>query len=113
MTCLSLNALALRQARRDRQLVSKRLLLNEDEEQPDVSMDTAPGGHVSIRYCVGSGVSNTRISQVSEFANLAHLKAGRCKGGNQLMFSEVLHLLLLIKTSHVAIHAKLKELTNR
>ncbi|XP_047440505.1 transmembrane and coiled-coil domain-containing protein 6 isoform X2 [Mugil cephalus] len=33
---------ALRQARRDRQLVSKRLLLNEDEEQPDV-MDTSPG----------------------------------------------------------------------
>ncbi|XP_004545441.2 transmembrane and coiled-coil domain-containing protein 6 [Maylandia zebra] len=39
------NERALRQARRDRQLVSKRLLLNEDEEQPDVSMDTAPGGH--------------------------------------------------------------------
>lgn len=85
MTCLSLNALALRQARRDRQLVSKRLLLNEDEEQPAVSMDTAPGGHVSIRYCVGSGVSSTRISHVPEFSNLAHLKAGRCKGGNQLI----------------------------
>ncbi|XP_017282616.1 transmembrane and coiled-coil domain-containing protein 6 [Kryptolebias marmoratus] len=34
---------ALRQARRDRQLVSKRLLLNEDEEQPDVTMETTPG----------------------------------------------------------------------
>lgn len=34
---------ALRQARRDRQLVSRRLLLNEDEDQPDVFMDTAPG----------------------------------------------------------------------
>ncbi|CAG5991127.1 unnamed protein product [Menidia menidia] len=32
--------LALRQARRDRQLVSKRLLLNEDEEQPEETMDT-------------------------------------------------------------------------
>ncbi|XP_069577452.1 transmembrane and coiled-coil domain-containing protein 6 [Brachyistius frenatus] len=35
---------ALRQARRDRQLVSKRLLLTEDEEQPEVTMDTTPGG---------------------------------------------------------------------
>ncbi|XP_060935259.1 transmembrane and coiled-coil domain-containing protein 6 isoform X1 [Limanda limanda] len=34
---------ALRQARRDRQLVSKRLLLNEDEEQPEVTMDTMSG----------------------------------------------------------------------
>ncbi|XP_071313796.1 transmembrane and coiled-coil domain-containing protein 6 [Trachinotus anak] len=34
---------ALRQARRDRQLVSKRLLLNEDEEQPEATMDTASG----------------------------------------------------------------------
>ncbi|XP_026186178.1 transmembrane and coiled-coil domain-containing protein 6 [Mastacembelus armatus] len=34
---------ALRQARKDRQLVSKRLLLNDDEEQPEVSMDTASG----------------------------------------------------------------------
>ncbi|XP_022607352.1 transmembrane and coiled-coil domain-containing protein 6 isoform X1 [Seriola dumerili] len=34
---------ALRQARRDRQLVSKRLLLNEDEEQPEASMDTTSG----------------------------------------------------------------------
>ncbi|KAM7417729.1 hypothetical protein PAMA_017394 [Pampus argenteus] len=34
---------ALRQARRDRQLVSKRLLLNEDEQQQEVSMDTNPG----------------------------------------------------------------------
>lgn len=34
---------ALRQARRDRQLVSKRLLLNEDEEQQEVTMDTDPG----------------------------------------------------------------------
>ncbi|XP_030252193.1 transmembrane and coiled-coil domain-containing protein 6 [Sparus aurata] len=34
---------ALRQARRDRQLVSKRLLLNEDEDQPEVNMDTASG----------------------------------------------------------------------
>nr|XP_046262559.1 transmembrane and coiled-coil domain-containing protein 6 [Scatophagus argus] len=34
---------ALRQARRDRQLVSKRLLLNEDEDQPDVTMDTDSG----------------------------------------------------------------------
>ncbi|KAM9376562.1 transmembrane and coiled-coil domain-containing protein 6 [Pholidichthys leucotaenia] len=33
---------ALRQARRDRQLVSKRLLLIEDEEQPEDSMDTTP-----------------------------------------------------------------------
>eukprot|EP00064_Thunnus_orientalis_P014288 superscaffoldBa00002464_g14330 len=33
----------LRQARRDRQLVSKRLLLNEDEEQQEVTMDTDPG----------------------------------------------------------------------
>ncbi|XP_077388751.1 transmembrane and coiled-coil domain-containing protein 6 isoform X2 [Festucalex cinctus] len=31
---------ALRQARRDRQLVSKRLLVNEDEEQQEVTMDT-------------------------------------------------------------------------
>ncbi|KAM9741766.1 transmembrane and coiled-coil domain-containing protein 6 isoform 2-T2 [Menidia menidia] len=31
---------ALRKARRDRQLVSKRLLLNEDEEQPEETMDT-------------------------------------------------------------------------
>ncbi|XP_030595455.1 transmembrane and coiled-coil domain-containing protein 6 [Archocentrus centrarchus] len=46
------NERALRQARRDRQLVSKRLLLNEDEEQPEVSMDTAPGQHnvVSLLY---------------------------------------------------------------
>ncbi|XP_039974983.1 transmembrane and coiled-coil domain-containing protein 6 [Xiphias gladius] len=34
---------ALRQARRDRQLVSKRLLLNEDEEQPEVTLDTTSG----------------------------------------------------------------------
>ncbi|KAG7999399.1 Transmembrane and coiled-coil domain-containing protein 6 [Nibea albiflora] len=34
---------ALRQARRDRQLVSKRLLLNEDEDQPEVTMDTNSG----------------------------------------------------------------------
>ncbi|KAG7230279.1 hypothetical protein INR49_024383, partial [Caranx melampygus] len=34
---------ALRQARRDRQLVSKRLLLNEDEEQPEATMDTTTG----------------------------------------------------------------------
>ncbi|XP_061582259.1 transmembrane and coiled-coil domain-containing protein 6 [Cololabis saira] len=34
---------ALRQARRDKQLVSKRLILNEDEDQPDVTMDTIPG----------------------------------------------------------------------
>ncbi|XP_073343107.1 transmembrane and coiled-coil domain-containing protein 6 [Pagrus major] len=34
---------ALRQARRDRQLVSKRLLLNEDEDQPEVNMDTTSG----------------------------------------------------------------------
>ncbi|KAG8004381.1 Transmembrane and coiled-coil domain-containing protein 6 [Nibea albiflora] len=33
----------LRQARRDRQLVSKRLLLNEDEDQPEVTMDTNSG----------------------------------------------------------------------
>ncbi|CAN9514953.1 unnamed protein product [Ophioblennius macclurei] len=33
----------LRQARRDKQLVSKRLLLTEDEEQPDVTMDTTSG----------------------------------------------------------------------
>lgn len=42
-----LNAAALRQARRDRQLVSKRLLLNEDEEQPEASMDTTSGEQVS------------------------------------------------------------------
>lgn len=34
---------ALRQARRDRQLVSKRLLLNDDEDQPEVTMDTTSG----------------------------------------------------------------------
>ncbi|XP_042349045.1 transmembrane and coiled-coil domain-containing protein 6 [Plectropomus leopardus] len=34
---------ALRQARRDRQLVSKRLVVNEDEEQPEVTMDTNSG----------------------------------------------------------------------
>ncbi|XP_044061317.1 transmembrane and coiled-coil domain-containing protein 6 isoform X2 [Siniperca chuatsi] len=34
---------ALRQARRDRQLVSKRLLLNEGEDQPEVTMDTNSG----------------------------------------------------------------------
>nr|XP_040028837.1 transmembrane and coiled-coil domain-containing protein 6 [Gasterosteus aculeatus aculeatus] len=34
---------ALRQARRDRQLVSKRLLLNDDEDQPEVTMDTNTG----------------------------------------------------------------------
>uniref|UniRef100_A0A1A8M9M9 Transmembrane and coiled-coil domains 6 n=2 Tax=Nothobranchius pienaari TaxID=704102 RepID=A0A1A8M9M9_9TELE len=34
---------ALRQARRDKQLVSKRLLLNEDEEQLEVSMETTSG----------------------------------------------------------------------
>ncbi|XP_041845255.1 transmembrane and coiled-coil domain-containing protein 6 [Melanotaenia boesemani] len=34
---------ALRQARRDKQLVSKRLLLNEDEEQSEVTMDTTLG----------------------------------------------------------------------
>uniref|UniRef100_UPI0037E80539 transmembrane and coiled-coil domain-containing protein 6 n=1 Tax=Semicossyphus pulcher TaxID=241346 RepID=UPI0037E80539 len=33
----------LRQARRDRQLVSKRLLLTEDEDQPEVTMDTDSG----------------------------------------------------------------------
>ncbi|XP_029918601.1 transmembrane and coiled-coil domain-containing protein 6 [Myripristis murdjan] len=37
---------ALRQARRDRQLVSKRLLLNEDEEQPGSPMDTNSGDQV-------------------------------------------------------------------
>lgn len=37
---------ALRQARRDRQLVSKRLLLNEDEDQPEVNMDTSSGEQV-------------------------------------------------------------------
>uniref|UniRef100_A0A8D2ZLL7 Transmembrane and coiled-coil domain-containing protein 6 n=1 Tax=Scophthalmus maximus TaxID=52904 RepID=A0A8D2ZLL7_SCOMX len=35
--------ISLRQARRDRQLVSKRLLLTEDEEQREVTMDTASG----------------------------------------------------------------------
>lgn len=39
-------ALALRQARRDRQLVSKRLL-NVDEEQTEVTMETTPGEQVS------------------------------------------------------------------
>ncbi|XP_040903598.1 transmembrane and coiled-coil domain-containing protein 6 [Toxotes jaculatrix] len=39
---------ALRQARRDRQLVSKRLLLNEDEEQPEVTMDTTSGEQVVV-----------------------------------------------------------------
>ncbi|XP_031713870.1 transmembrane and coiled-coil domain-containing protein 6 [Anarrhichthys ocellatus] len=34
---------ALRRARRDRQLVSKRLLLNDDEDQPEATMDTHPG----------------------------------------------------------------------
>ncbi|XP_034087027.1 transmembrane and coiled-coil domain-containing protein 6 isoform X1 [Gymnodraco acuticeps] len=34
---------ALRQARRDRQLVSKRLLLNDDEDQSEVTMDTNSG----------------------------------------------------------------------
>ncbi|XP_070769603.1 transmembrane and coiled-coil domain-containing protein 6 [Enoplosus armatus] len=34
---------ALRQARRDRQLVSKRHLLNEDEDQQEVTMDTNSG----------------------------------------------------------------------
>ncbi|XP_056296165.1 transmembrane and coiled-coil domain-containing protein 6 isoform X2 [Pseudoliparis swirei] len=34
---------ALRQARRDRQLVSKRLLLNDDEDMPQVTMDTNSG----------------------------------------------------------------------
>lgn len=32
--------LELRQARRDRQLVSRRLLPGEDEDQADVAMDT-------------------------------------------------------------------------
>ncbi|KAI3351778.1 hypothetical protein L3Q82_020611 [Scortum barcoo] len=36
-------AAALRQARRDRQLVSKRLLPNDDEDQPEVTMDTDSG----------------------------------------------------------------------
>ncbi|XP_030001453.1 transmembrane and coiled-coil domain-containing protein 6 isoform X4 [Sphaeramia orbicularis] len=35
---------ALRQARRDRQLVSKRLLLNDDEEHPEVTMETNSAG---------------------------------------------------------------------
>ncbi|XP_029020410.1 transmembrane and coiled-coil domain-containing protein 6-like [Betta splendens] len=35
---------ALRQARRDRQLVSRRLLLTEDEDQAEVTMDTASEG---------------------------------------------------------------------
>lgn len=39
-------AVALRQARRDRQLVSKRLLLNEDEDQPEATMDTNSGEQV-------------------------------------------------------------------
>lgn len=43
---IMLTATALRQARRDRQLVSKRLLLNEDEDQPEVNMDTASGEQV-------------------------------------------------------------------
>ncbi|KAK2849188.1 hypothetical protein Q5P01_009022 [Channa striata] len=34
---------ALRQARRDRQLVSKRLLLNEDEDQAEITVDAASG----------------------------------------------------------------------
>ncbi|KAK1904218.1 Transmembrane and coiled-coil domain containing protein 6 [Dissostichus eleginoides] len=34
---------SLRQARRDRQLVSKRLLLNDDEDQSEVTMDTNSG----------------------------------------------------------------------
>uniref|UniRef100_A0A8C2ZZF5 Transmembrane and coiled-coil domains 6 n=1 Tax=Cyclopterus lumpus TaxID=8103 RepID=A0A8C2ZZF5_CYCLU len=37
---------ALRQARRDRQLVSKRLLLNDDEDLPQVTMDTNSGEQV-------------------------------------------------------------------
>lgn len=41
-----LNVVALRQARRDRQLVSKRLLLNDDEDQPEVTMDTNSGEQV-------------------------------------------------------------------
>lgn len=45
-------ALALRQARRDRQLVSKRLL-NEDEEHPEVTMETM-GEQVSGHYSDGS-----------------------------------------------------------
>lgn len=39
-------AIALRQARRDRQLVSKRLLLNEDE---DISMETIPADQVRVK----------------------------------------------------------------
>lgn len=39
-------ATALRQARRDRQLVSKRLLPSEDEDQPEVTMDTNSGEQV-------------------------------------------------------------------
>ncbi|XP_029968035.1 transmembrane and coiled-coil domain-containing protein 6 [Salarias fasciatus] len=39
----------LRQARRDKQLVSKRLLVNEDEEPPDVTMDTTSGGEDVVR----------------------------------------------------------------
>ncbi len=39
-------AVALRQARRDRQLVSKRLLPTEDEDQPEVTMDTNSGEQV-------------------------------------------------------------------
>lgn len=39
-------AAALRQARRDQQLVSKRLLLIEDEDEPGDAMDTTSGEQV-------------------------------------------------------------------
>lgn len=44
-------AVALRQARRDRQLVSRRLLPSEDEDQPEVTMDTTSVEQVG--YCDG------------------------------------------------------------
>lgn len=53
-----LTPVALRQARRDRQLVSKRLLLHEDEDHTEISMDTASGGQVtqSLNYKVLVGL---------------------------------------------------------
>uniref|UniRef100_A0A3Q1FCS7 Transmembrane and coiled-coil domains 6 n=1 Tax=Acanthochromis polyacanthus TaxID=80966 RepID=A0A3Q1FCS7_9TELE len=87
----------LRQARRDRQLVSKRLLLNEDEEQQDIIMDTTPG-----EQDVVSLVHKLQHSGPEKEANLKALSKALQDPSAQLAFVKLensVHLLVGLLTS--------------
>ncbi|XP_023127465.1 transmembrane and coiled-coil domain-containing protein 6 [Amphiprion ocellaris] len=87
----------LRQARRDRQLVSKRLLLNEDEEQQDITMDTTPG-----EQDVVSLVHKLQHSGPEKEANLKALSKALRDPSAQLTFVKLensVHLLVGLLTS--------------